>query len=254
MNLAFQRHHPEVAIAGFPYNDHTVIFYLLVNSLLRPDATVLDFGAGRGRSIFQESSDFRRQLLTLRGKVARVVGVDPDPVVSTNPSLDEAHVIDAADLHLPLADASVDLVLSDWTFEHIAEPVAVVAELSRVLKPGGWLCARTPNRWGYIGLGNQLVPEALKSTVLRYLQPSRKAEDVFPTLYQMNDRRTLHRLLPSPGWRDHTFALASSRAYAGDSSLLYEAFRMLAAVTPPSMQPVLCVFMQKAESENGNAS
>ena len=39
--------------------------------------------------------------------------------------------------HLPLADASVDLVVSHEVFEHIADVPAVVAEIARVLRPGG---------------------------------------------------------------------------------------------------------------------
>jgi len=39
--------------------------------------------------------------------------------------------------HIPLADASVDLVVSHEVFEHIADVRAVLAEVARVLKPSG---------------------------------------------------------------------------------------------------------------------
>lgn len=39
--------------------------------------------------------------------------------------------------HLPLDDASVDTVLCTWTLCSIEDPVAAVAELARVLRPGG---------------------------------------------------------------------------------------------------------------------
>ncbi len=45
------------------------------------------------------------------------------------------HVYDG--VHLPLADRSVDLVVSHEVFEHIVDVPAVLAELARVLRPDG---------------------------------------------------------------------------------------------------------------------
>jgi SAM-dependent methyltransferase len=44
-------------------------------------------------------------------------------------------------------DASFDLVYSGQSIEHVAEHVAdvVIAEVQRVLRPGGWFCLDTPN-------------------------------------------------------------------------------------------------------------
>jgi SAM-dependent methyltransferase len=39
--------------------------------------------------------------------------------------------------HFPLADASVDLVVSHEVFEHIADVPGVLADIARVLRPGG---------------------------------------------------------------------------------------------------------------------
>ena len=39
--------------------------------------------------------------------------------------------------HLPLADASIDAVLSFWSLNHCADPARVMAEIARVLRPGG---------------------------------------------------------------------------------------------------------------------
>lgn len=47
----------------------------------------------------------------------------------------ELHVYDG--VHMPLPDASVDLVVSHEVFEHIADVPAVLAELARVLRPDG---------------------------------------------------------------------------------------------------------------------
>ena len=40
-------------------------------------------------------------------------------------------------LHLPLADASVDLIVSHEVFEHISDVPAVLSDMARVLRPGG---------------------------------------------------------------------------------------------------------------------
>jgi len=48
----------------------------------------------------------------------------------------------------PYPDASFDLVFSGQTIEHITEDEArkMLAEVRRVLRPGGWFCLDTPNR------------------------------------------------------------------------------------------------------------
>lgn len=50
---------------------------------------------------------------------------------------------------LPLPDASVDVAVSFETLEHIAEQEAFVAELARVLVPGGVLVLSCPNKLEY---------------------------------------------------------------------------------------------------------
>ncbi|MCZ6832114.1 MAG: class I SAM-dependent methyltransferase, partial [Acidobacteria bacterium] len=46
---------------------------------------------------------------------------------------------------LPLADASCDVVTCCSVLEHVQDPHAVLAEVARVLKPGGWLHLGVPN-------------------------------------------------------------------------------------------------------------
>jgi len=52
----------------------------------------------------------------------------------------------------PAADASVDVVLSTETLEHVAEPVVFLAEARRVLRDGGRIVLTVPfsARWHYI--------------------------------------------------------------------------------------------------------
>jgi hypothetical protein len=57
--------------------------------------------------------------------------------------------------------------------------LAQMPELDRVLKVGGWICARTPNRYGFRGDKSRCACPLARSLV-RFLQPDRKAKDILP--------------------------------------------------------------------------
>src|SRR5215217_7904944 len=121
--------YPEVQAGGFSRLDGTISFYARINALLGelgPAAVVLDYGAGRG-AFLEDPVPFRRDLRRLQGKCERVVGVDVDDVVLGNPALDEAHVVRFGE-RLPLDDASIDLVVTDHTLEHVTDPAWVASE------------------------------------------------------------------------------------------------------------------------------
>lgn len=234
---------PEVAAGGIARDDTTTAFYSRINALIRPDYTVLDLGAGRGEQL-EGDPTYRKALATLRGKVARLYGCDVDDAVRSNPFLDEAAVFDPAG-PLPYGDGMFDLVYSDWVLEHLDNPARFVAELERVLKPGGWFCARTPNKWGYIALGARLVPARLGARVLSVVQPARQERDVFPKHYRMNTRGDVARVFRSERWLDASFAMNATPAYHGGRRSLFAAIELFQKFTPAAMNTVLLVFMQK---------
>jgi SAM-dependent methyltransferase len=247
MELHRVRSFPELAAGGFSRIDGKVAFYLRVNALLRPDMTVLDFGAGRGAQV-SDPNPFRRELARLRGKARKVIGVDLDRAIQRNPDLDEAHLLEPGgdgSVSLPLADRSVDLVVSTFVFEHVTNPDSVAAELDRVLRPGGWICALTPNAFGYIGLGNRITPEPLKGALLRRLQPRRRDEDVFPTVYRLNTGRALRRHFPPGRWLHASYTHDPEPSYAGDSSWLWGLTRIVTSFTPPGLRSLLIVLLRK---------
>lgn len=51
--------------------------------------------------------------------------------------------------HLPLADATFDLVISSECIEHTEQPLRAVAEMARVVKHGGFVIITTPNKLWY---------------------------------------------------------------------------------------------------------
>jgi SAM-dependent methyltransferase len=97
--------------------------------------------------------------------------------------------------NLPFGDGTVDVVCSEYVFEHVERPEAVMAELARVVRPGGTVVALTPNRWSYKSLAAATTPHWFHEVAAARLRPdARTAEDVYPTHYRMNSRAALRRL------------------------------------------------------------
>ena len=237
------RFYPEMAVGGFSHVDGSIAFYTQIASLLRPDSRVLDYGAGRGEQIADDPSPYRRALLTLRGRCAHVEGCDVAAAVLTNPYLDHAEIIDP-EAPLPYADASFDIIVSRYVFEHVGNPAVVARELLRVVKPGGWICAVTPNGYGYVSLGARLVPNRRHAAALTTAQPGRKAEDVFPTRYRLNSRRALERWFGHAA-DVHVFRGSAEPAYHFGSPLLFGVFKLLHKLLPDGLQNQLFIFMRK---------
>jgi SAM-dependent methyltransferase len=234
---------PEIAAGGIARDDTTKAFYVRINALLRPEDIVLDLGAGRGGQL-EGMPTYRKSLARIRGKVARLHGCDVDAAVLENPFLDEAAVFDQAG-PLPYGDGTFDLIYSDWVIEHLDDPARFVAELERVLKPGGWFCARTPNKWGYVALGARAVPSRFEGRVLGAVQPGRQERDIFPKHYRLNTLGDLRRVFAPDRWLDASYSMNATPAYHGGRRLLFTAIEFFQKFTPAAMNSVLLVFMQK---------
>lgn len=110
---------------------------LRVGKGLRADATVLDVGCGDG---------FHLDLLRRHGPAGwRLVGVDTDSRAVEHARRRGLDVQQATIEHAEIEPNSVDLVLCIQTIEHVADPVAVVRSIARVLRPGGLLYLITDN-------------------------------------------------------------------------------------------------------------
>jgi SAM-dependent methyltransferase len=238
-----QKLYPETQVGGFSRVDGGIEFYSRVRALLTPESRVLDFGAGRGRAA-EDPVAYRRGLRALRGSVAEVVGVDIDEAVMSNPMVDRAVVVNNS-RELPFETESFDLIVADWVFEHLDDPVEVGRELWRILKPGGWICARTPNRWGTTSIGARIVPNRFHVAALRRVQPMRKSFDVFPTRYRLNTPKQLRRAFPPAQFDHFTYTYESHPAYAGGSYIAGRCFQAIGAVTPPPLRRTFMVFLRR---------
>lgn len=238
-----RRAYPEANVSGFPHNDQEVAFFTQVAALLQPGHVVLDFGAGRGEFMDTDPSGYRIRLQNLRGRCAHVDGCDPDPVVRENPTLDAASVIEIGKA-LPYEDGRFDLIVSRYVFEHIAEPEWAAAELLRVLKPGGWICAMTPNKWGYVAIASRLVPNRLHSKVLSRVQPGRPSRDVFPTAYRLNRPADVRRYFGGSAEVYH-YSTSAVPSYHFGSIALMRLLQLLHRLTPSVLDVGLRFFIRK---------
>jgi len=233
---------PEVLAGGIIRDDGEIEFFLRVNALLHSDMTVLDLGAGRGAVFMSGKWELRERLAKLQGKVQRVIGIDVDDGVLDHPYLDEKHVVQV-DAPLPLADQSVDLIVAHWVFEHVQNPAHLASEFFRVLKPGGWICARTPHRWSYVGIATCLLPEGLQRAVLKWIKPQFEAQDKFPTAYRLNSFSALRRYFSQSKWLNCSYGVNSAPRYHFESRSIFLLLSAYQSVAWPKTD--LIVLIQK---------
>lgn len=98
---------------------------------------VLDCGVGTG--------GFSLALAEAWGQpvVLTAVDISPAMLAAADARLRRAEItariVQAGVGALPFFDASFDLVIAAHVLEHLPEPVAALAEIRRVLRPGGWV-------------------------------------------------------------------------------------------------------------------
>ncbi|MCA1691926.1 MAG: class I SAM-dependent methyltransferase, partial [Actinobacteria bacterium] len=118
------------------------------------DGTVLDLGCGHG---------FWLKHMSEQG--LQVVGIEPEPdrvaeAAEGLAGVGPARVAAAEGAHLPLSDGSVSLVWCIHVLHHSDDPVQVLAEIRRVLRPGGHLVlAETVEDNPVIRVGRRIHPE-----------------------------------------------------------------------------------------------
>lgn len=228
-------------LGGYSPLDGTVEFYGRINAILRQDSVVLDLGAGRGAWFHEDPCSYHRELRTIRGKVAEYIGADVDDAVLDNPTTDRNVMI--ANGIIPLDNASVDLIIADYVLEHIENVAQFRDELTRVLKPGGIFCARTPHILNYVCVAARMIRNVRHAHWVKLAQPGRKAEDVFHTAYRCNTLSALSREFR--GWENYSYLYSAEPQYYFGSRTALFFFSALHRVAPAAVVGNIFVFLRK---------
>jgi SAM-dependent methyltransferase len=231
----------DAMLGGFTSQDGTVQFYTRVNAILQPDFRLLDLGAGRGSWHYLEKSAFKRKLRQFRGKVSEYIGADVDPAVLGNPTTDRNVLI--ANGNLPVGDGEVDVIVCDWVLEHIVDVESFKAEVHRVLRQGGFFCARTPHSLNYVSLFARIVKNSSHVKWLRWIQPKRKAEDAFPTAYRCNTLGAVARHFA--GWENFTYLYTAEPSYYFGRKSMFLLMSLIHKLLPHATTGCLFIFLRK---------
>lgn len=122
--------------------------------------SVLVVGCGRGDEL----------ALLQQGRVT-AFDLSVNAVRHAQTLLPDHHYLQADGMHLPFGSSMFDLVLSSEVIEHILQPENMLAEIYRVLKPGGHVVLTTPNWNSFFGLARWLGEKILQRPVTSDDQP-----------------------------------------------------------------------------------
>ncbi len=115
----------------YNFIDETKIRYL--RPLLPAAGSAVEIGAGSGRLLLRVGLERRYRLVALDYAVYSMRAVRENSARAGR----RVDLVLADARELPLPDASFDVVLSGGLLEHFRHPRAVVAEMTRILRPGG---------------------------------------------------------------------------------------------------------------------
>src|SRR6266511_4015384 len=107
----------------------------LVRQLMPRPQRLLDVGCGTGRLLRQARHQYPEALLV---GIDTAWGMVASAAATTNAELAIHHVRAAAE-QLPFADRTFDLVMATMSLRHWTDPATAIAQIDRVLIPGGAL-------------------------------------------------------------------------------------------------------------------
>ncbi|RIK17457.1 MAG: hypothetical protein DCC52_16830 [Chloroflexi bacterium] len=106
---------------------------------LKPDAHILDAGCGAGPAL---------RYLKQRGFIPFGTDLIEYPLLQARQLIPDARLAQCdADVALPFAENSFDVILLSEVIEHVAAPEFTLRECWRVLKKNGAVAMTTPNLW-----------------------------------------------------------------------------------------------------------
>lgn len=148
--------------------------------LVPHNSTILDAGCGNGNYIVDEN----------REHIKEAIGVDTKPeYAKKNISMDKIIYANLEDI--PLADNSIDAIISLWVMEHLKNPQQAFQEFHRILKPGGMFLFVAPNK-NFIPLRlMSLIKSGNINRLLNKILFDRDADDIFTAYYRANTLKAI---------------------------------------------------------------
>jgi ubiquinone/menaquinone biosynthesis C-methylase UbiE len=157
----------------------------IILAYLQPEDFLMDAGCGS------------RTGVNVRGKCQCVIGIDVEQQGAVNKGIDQ---FVRADLRqLPLGQDTFNLVISWMVFEHLSQPAACVAEMSRVCRSGAVAVIGTPNLFHYGTLGTFLTPHWFQKWFARCFLGFK--EIPFRTSFRANTERRLTAMMAAQGFQ-----------------------------------------------------
>lgn len=182
-----------------------VLYGRALQNYISPGIDWLDVGCGYQVLPFWAMSETaQRELVRSAGTLT---GVDVDERIKDHPLL--TYRVKALGGALPFRDESFDLVTANMVVEHIDEPEQFLADMRRVLRPGGRFLFHTPNILFWLTFVAYFTPDAVKKPIIWRLE-QRHAEDVFPTRYTMNTPWRIERLASRSGFEVEELTMVGS--------------------------------------------
>lgn len=204
------------------------VYEAAVEKLLPHGGRWLDVGGGR--DVFPSNPRLAERLA---GLVNTLVAVDPSPNVHDNPVAHERHQCLAEEFQ---AAEPFDLVTLRMVAEHVIDPPAFVAALSRLTVPGGRVVVYTVDKWSPLSLAAWATPFWLHNPLKKLIWMSEE-RDTFPVAYRMNTRRTLQRLFAEARLNEVAFTeLDDARTFAQFTMLNHVELLTLSAFRAVGLQ------------------
>jgi SAM-dependent methyltransferase len=185
----------------------------IVRRHLEPSSRVLDLGCGRGGVV---------ELFWRDAKLA--IGLDPDSPSLTEHRAPGMPVIRGYGEHMPFADESFDLIVCVWVLEHLKDPVAMLSEVHRVLRPGGHFAFVTPNSRNPLMLANRIgkaLPALQRRLVLRFY--GRVEADTFPVQYRANTVAAIRAHAKASGLEVYEVRVVPDPTYLALNTFMFRA-------------------------------
>jgi ubiquinone/menaquinone biosynthesis C-methylase UbiE len=181
-------------------------FHQLVADSLRElpaGSRFVDLGGGR-RCDYAESVPRERDV--------RLIAVDVSAEeLAHNTDADEKIVADVAS-GLPFADGQIDLLVSRVVFEHIDGVPDAIAQIARVMKPGGRTIHLMPGRNALFALAARFLPFEAMLRALHFVLPTTAGHVEFDVHYDHTEPVAMKQLFVEAGFHNVTVEWTAAQA------------------------------------------